>query len=80
MDEEMLKARQKYFESATKLAQANDCAIIIGETTTKATDEVKEIVTRDLQNEFRNACKEYYDVLCKLKEVIWNEYMKTFKS
>lgn len=80
MDEKMMKARQKYFESATKLAQANDCAIIIGETTIKATDEMKEIITRDLQNEFRNACKEYYDTLCKLKEAIWNEYMKTFKS
>ena len=30
MDEEMMRTRQQYFESATKLAQANDCAIIVG--------------------------------------------------
>lgn len=80
MDEEMMRARQKYFESATKLAQANDCAIIIGETTITPTDGLKKMICCDLQDEYRNACKEYYDTLCKLKETIWNEYMKTFES
>lgn len=80
MDEMLMKARQKYFESAAKLAEACDCAIIVGETTIMATDEIKEMVTRSLQEEFRNACKEYYDALCNTRNTVWDEYMKTFES
>lgn len=80
MDEEMMTARQKYFESATKLAQANDCAIIVGETTITPTDEMKTMICRDLQDEFRDACKEYCDALRNMRDVIWDEYMKTFES
>lgn len=80
MDEEMLNAREKYFESAIKFAQADACAIVVGKTTITPTDEMKEMVRYNLRDEFRNACKEYFDALSNMKDVVWDEYMKTFES
>lgn len=80
MDKEMLNAREKYLASAERFAHANDCSIVIDGTTITPTNKVKEMILCILQDEFRNACKEYYDALCNMGDVVWDEYMKTFES
>lgn len=78
MDKEMLNAREKYLASAERLTHANDCAIVVDGITITPTNEVKEMIRCNLQDEFRNACKEYYDALCNMMDVVWDEYMETF--
>lgn len=80
MDNEMLDAREGYLASAERLAHADDCTIVVDGTTIPTTDEMKEMIRCNLRDEFRNACKEYYDALCNMRDVVWDEYMKTFES
>ena len=71
----------KNYDDAKKALSLKDRAIItMDDLTIDVNDAIKECIEDELKDNYRNACKAYYDELDRLKRDIWEEYMNTFSS
>ena len=69
----------KNYDDAKKALSLKDKAIItMDDITMDVNDAIKECIEDELKDNYRNACKAYYDELDRLKRDIWEEYMNTF--
>lgn len=75
---DVLIAMKHYDDAKKALSLTDDAAVVIGEMTIDVSDDIKECIEGILKERYRNACKEYYDALDKLKEAVWEEYMNSF--
>ena len=70
---------KKNYDDAKKALSLKDKAIItMDDITMDVNDAIKECIEDELKDNYRNACKAYYDELDRLKRDIWEEYINTF--
>lgn len=77
---DVLVAMKRYDEAKRTLGLTDDAAVVIGEMTIDVSDDMKDCIRATVKEKYRNACKDYYEALDKLKEAIWEEYMNSFTS
>lgn len=74
----VLIAMKNYDDAKKALSLTDDAAVVIGEMTIDVSDDIKECIEGMLKDNYRNACKAYYDELDRLRKAIWEEYMNSF--
>lgn len=77
---DVLAAMKRYDEAKRALSLTDDAAVVIGEMTIDVSDDMKDCIRATVKEKYRNACKDYYEALDKLKEAVWEEYMNSFTS
>lgn len=77
----VLTAMKKNYDDAKKALSLKDkVTVTVGDLTIDVNGAIKECIEDELKDNYRNACKAYYDALDNLKRDIWEEYMNTFTS
>ena len=74
----VLIAMKNYDEAKKALGLTDDAVVVVGEMTIDVSDDIKECIEGMLKDNYRNACKAYYDELDRLRKAIWEEYMNSF--
>lgn len=71
----------KNYDAAKKALSLKDrSTVTVGDLTIDVNDVIKEYIEDMLKDNYRNACKDYYDELDRLRKAVWDEYMNTFTS
>lgn len=71
----------KNYDAAKKALSLKDRATVkVGDLTIEANDIIKECIEDILKDNYRKACRAYYDELDRLETAIWEEYMNSFTS
>lgn len=71
----------KNYDAAKKALSLKDRpTVTVGDLTIDVNDIIKECIEDMLKDNYRNACKAYYDELDRLRKAVWDEYMNTFTS
>ena len=78
--DKVLVAMKHYDEAKRALGLTDDAVVVVGEMTIDVGDDIKEYIEGMLKDNYRNACKAYYDELDRLRKAIWEEYMNSFTS
>lgn len=78
--DKVLMAKKNYDDTKKALSLKDKAIITMDDLTIDVNDAIKECIEDELKDNYRNACKTYYDELDRLKRDIWEEYMNTFSS
>ena len=76
--DKVLAMKKNYDEAKRALDLTDDAAVVVGEMTIDISNDIKECIEGMLKDNYRNACKAYYDELGRLREAIWEEYINSF--
>lgn len=76
--DKVLMAKKNYDDTKKALSLKDKAIITMDDLTIDVNDAIKECIEDELKDNYRNACKAYYDELDRLKRDIWEEYMNTF--
>ena len=76
----VLTAMKNYNDAKKALSLKDRATITVGDLTIDVNDVMKECIEDVLKDNYRNACKAYYDELDRLGKAVWEEYMNSFTS
>lgn len=76
----VLMAMKNYDAAKKALSLKDRSTVTVGDLTIDVNDIIKECIEDMLKDNYRNACKAYYDELDRLRKAVWDEYMNTFTS
>ena len=76
--DKVLMAKKNYDDTKKALSLKDKAIITMDDLTIDVNDAIKECIEDELKDNYRNACKAYYDELDRLKRDIWEEYINTF--
>ena len=78
--DKVLRAKKNYDDTKKALRLKDRTTVKVDGLTLDINDVIKECIEDVLKDNYRNACKAYYDELDRLKKDIWEEYMNTFST
>lgn len=76
----VLIAMKNYDVAKKALCLKDKATVTVGDLAIDISDNIKECIEGMLKDNYRNACKAYYDELDRLRKAIWEEYMNSFTS
>lgn len=78
--DKVLIAKKNYDDAKRALRLKDRSTVTVDDLTLDINDVIKECIEDVLKDNYRNACKAYYDELDRLGKAIWEEYMNSFTS
>ena len=76
--DKVLMAKKNYDDAKKALRLKDRSTVKVDDLTLDINDVIKECIEDVLKDNYRNACKAYYDELDRLGMAIWEEYMNSF--
>lgn len=76
--DKVLMAKKNYDVAKKSLRLKDSVTVKVDDLTLDINDVIKECIEDELKDNYRNACKAYYDELDRLKNDIWEEYMNSY--
>lgn len=76
--DKVLMAKKNYDDAKKALRLKDRSTVKVDDLTLDINDVIKECIEDVLKDNYRNACKAYYDELDRLGNAIWEEYMDSF--
>lgn len=76
--DKVLIAKKNYDDAKKALRLKDRSTVKVDDITLDLNDVIKECIEDVLKDNYRNACKAYYDELDRLGKAIWEEYMNSF--
>ena len=76
--DKVLIAKKNYDDAKKALRLKDRSTVKVDDLTLDINDVIKECIEDVLKDNYRNACKAYYDELDRLGNAIWEEYMDSF--
>ena len=76
--DKVLIAKKNYDDAKKALRLKDRSTVKVDDLTLDINDVIKECIEDVLKDNYRNACKAYYDELDRLGNAIWEEYLKSY--
>ena len=76
--DKVLIAKKNYDDAKKALSHKDRSTIKVDDLSLDLNDVIKECIEDVLKDNYRNACKAYYDELDRLGKAIWEEYMNSY--
>ena len=76
--DKVLIAKKNYDDAKKALRLKDRSTVKVDDLTLDINDVIKECIEDVLKDNYRNACKAYYDELDRLGKAIWEEYMNSY--
>ena len=76
--DKVLIAKKNYDDAKKALRLKDRSTVKVDDLTLDINDVIKECIEDVLKDNYRNACKAYYDELDRLGNAIWEEYLNSF--